>query len=238
MSLLTHRLIKLLTCRPMDLFCVLCLASFLCWITASEAKIVEKILVIVNDDIITGTELDERLFKNKELLRQLYQYDEERLSEEIEKARPEILEQMVDEILFTQEAVKRGIQVSDTEIQKFINDLKNQFGSEEAFQKALDAEGYTLDNFKKEKKKTLLLQRLIEQNFGSELGTKQSSAQVTRLYSKQNLVNRLVVAVVNFPVKKIAGFSSEVLVLGTEAEPDVVVLLDPGSHAQIGARVF
>ena len=142
---------------------------FLCWITASEAKIVENILVVVNDDVITKTELDERLSKNRDLLRQLYQYDEARLSEEIEKAKPDILDQMVGELLFTQEAVKTSIQVSDTEVQQFVIELENQFGSEEAFREALNAEGYTLDSFRKEKKKSLLLQRLIEQRFGSEL---------------------------------------------------------------------
>jgi peptidyl-prolyl cis-trans isomerase SurA len=148
---------------------VLFLVFSLCWITASEAKIVEKILFIVNDDIITKTELDERLSKEKQVLKQLFQYDEARLSEEMEKARPEILELIIDEILFTQEAIKKGIQVSDAEIQQFITSLRNQYGSAEAFEQALKAEGYTLDSFRKEKKKTLLLQRLIEQKFGQEL---------------------------------------------------------------------
>jgi len=151
--------------------CALCLVSFLCWITASEAKIVEKILVVVNDDVITKTELDERLAKQKELLRQLNRYDEAQLSEEIEKARPEILERMIDELLFTQEAVKRMIQISDDEVQEYINKLKSQYGSEEAFEEALDAEGYTLDSFRKEIKRTLLLQELVKQKFGSELNT-------------------------------------------------------------------
>jgi peptidyl-prolyl cis-trans isomerase SurA len=132
-------------------------------------KIVERILVIVNDSIITETELDDRLSKEEQVLQRLFQYDEARLSAEMEKARPEILELMIDEILFTHEAIKKGIQVSDTEIQQFVSSLKNQYGSQEALEKALEAEGYTLDSFKKEKKRTLLLQRLIEQRFGPEL---------------------------------------------------------------------
>jgi tRNA-binding protein len=75
-------------------------------------------------------------------------------------------------------------------------------------------------------------------DFGSTIGIKQSSAQVTRLYSMEKLQDRLVVAVVNFPSKKIADFTSEVLVLGTEVEADVVCLLDPGADAVIGTRVF
>ncbi|MBY0358705.1 MAG: tRNA-binding protein [Candidatus Obscuribacterales bacterium] len=70
------------------------------------------------------------------------------------------------------------------------------------------------------------------------LGIKQSSAQVTRRYDKDSLLGKLIVAVVNFPVKKIAGFKSEVLVLGSETEPDVVVLLKPENGSQLGSRVF
>src|SRR6476646_8604270 len=51
-------------------------------------------------------------------------------------------------------------------------------------------------------------------DFGTELGVKRSSAQVTKYYSKEQLINRLVVAVVNFPPKQIGPFMSEVLTLG------------------------
>jgi tRNA-binding protein len=75
-------------------------------------------------------------------------------------------------------------------------------------------------------------------DLGPELGTKQSSAQITKLYSKEELGDRLVVAVVNFPRKQIADFMSEVLVLGSETEPDAIQLLHPGEGAILGARVF
>ena len=75
-------------------------------------------------------------------------------------------------------------------------------------------------------------------DFGSEIGTKQSSAQLTVKYSKQDLQDRLIVAVVNFAPKQIADFRSEVLVLGTEEVKNAVVLLDPGQSAVIGSRVF
>jgi peptidyl-prolyl cis-trans isomerase SurA len=138
-------------------------------VSASEAKVVEKILVIVNDDIITQTELNEQLAKSKEMLRQMYQYDEAQLSAEIEKAKPEILESMIDERLFTQEAVNLGIQVKDSEIQQYISNLRDQFGSAEALQEALEAEGYTMDSFRRERRRELLRQELVKQKFGSEI---------------------------------------------------------------------
>lgn len=148
---------------------VLCLVFSLFWAVSSSGKIVEKILAIVNDDIITKTELDERLAKSKEMMREVYNYDEERLSKEMEEARPEILDQMIDELLFTQEAVKKGVQVSDAEVQKYISVARGQYGSEESFRDALKAEGYTLESFKREQKRALLLQELIKQNFGQEM---------------------------------------------------------------------
>ncbi|GIO52524.1 chaperone CsaA [Paenibacillus cellulositrophicus] len=63
-------------------------------------------------------------------------------------------------------------------------------------------------------------------DFG-ELGVKRSSAQITRRYTPEQLVGRQVAAVVNFPVRRIAGYESEVLVLGGVPEEGDVVLLAP-----------
>ena len=74
------------------------------------------------------------------------------------------------------------------------------------------------------------------------LGVKQSSAQLTALYTPEELEGRMVLAVVNFPPRRIAGFSSEVLVLGVPeqgvARQGNVVLLAPERDVEPGARVF
>ncbi|WP_151191786.1 tRNA-binding protein [Desulfotomaculum copahuensis] len=74
-------------------------------------------------------------------------------------------------------------------------------------------------------------------DFGA-LGIKKSSAQITALYRPEELAGRLVVAVVNFPPRRVAGFSSEVLVLGVPDGEGRVVLLRPEREAPPGARVF
>jgi tRNA-binding protein len=73
-------------------------------------------------------------------------------------------------------------------------------------------------------------------DFGPEIGTKRSSAQITH-YTREALLGRLVVGVVNFPPKRIAGFPSEVLVLGALDEQKGVVLLQPDDDVELGSRI-
>lgn len=68
-------------------------------------------------------------------------------------------------------------------------------------------------------------------------GIKQSSAQITKLYAKEELVGKQVIAVVNFPPKQIANFMSECLVLGTVGEEKVITLLQPERKVENGLRI-
>jgi tRNA-binding protein len=73
-------------------------------------------------------------------------------------------------------------------------------------------------------------------DFGEDIGVKRSSAQITN-YSREELQDTLVVAVVNFPPRRIGPFSSEVLVLGALDPDKGVVLLRPDRGAAIGSRI-
>ena len=75
-------------------------------------------------------------------------------------------------------------------------------------------------------------------DFGPELGIKKSSAQATKYYTKEQLLNRLVVAVVNFPPKQIGPYLSEVLTLGVPDGDGNVVLLVPEADVPIGGRMY
>jgi tRNA-binding protein len=74
-------------------------------------------------------------------------------------------------------------------------------------------------------------------DFGAALGIKQSSAQITRHYSTEDLIGKQVVAVVNFPPKQIATFISECLVLGVYDDEGGVVLLHPGKNITNGQKI-
>jgi tRNA-binding protein len=73
-------------------------------------------------------------------------------------------------------------------------------------------------------------------DFGPELGVKRSSAQITN-YAREELEGRLVVAVVNFPPRRIGPFMSEVLCLGASDEQGRIILLEPRSDVPLGARI-
>ena len=73
-------------------------------------------------------------------------------------------------------------------------------------------------------------------DFGEEIGVKRSSARITN-YTSEELEGTLVVAVVNFPPRRIGPFSSEVLVLGALDDELGVVLLRPDRNAAVGSRI-
>ena len=90
------------------------------------------------------------------------------------------------------------------------------------------------DDFPEAKKPAYRL--LID--FGQEIGTKRSSAQLTHRYRREELEGRLVVAVVNFPPRQIGPFLSEVLTLGFPDADGEVVLVGVDRDATIGGRLF
>ena len=92
----------------------------------------------------------------------------------------------------------------------------------------------TAEAFPKARKPALRL--LID--FGESLGMKRSSAQITDLYTPDSLVGCMVIAIVNFPPKRVAGFDSEVLVLGVPDSGGAVVLLQPERSVAPGSRVY
>jgi tRNA-binding protein len=75
-------------------------------------------------------------------------------------------------------------------------------------------------------------------DFGSEIGVRKSSAQITRHYRLEDLPGRQVLAVVNFPPRQIGPVLSEVLVLGVPDAEGEVVLLSPGHEVPLGGRMY
>jgi tRNA-binding protein len=78
---------------------------------------------------------------------------------------------------------------------------------------------------------------IMEIDFGSDIGVRKSSAQITKRYSQEDLLNKQIVAVVNFPKKQIANFMSECLVLGAVGSKNDIVLLNPDFKVENGLRI-
>jgi tRNA-binding protein len=74
-------------------------------------------------------------------------------------------------------------------------------------------------------------------DFGLELGTMKSSAQIIKRYDKKTLIGKQIIAIVNFPKKQIGKFMSECLVLGTEGNENDIVLLTPDLKVENGLKI-
>ncbi len=75
-------------------------------------------------------------------------------------------------------------------------------------------------------------------DFGPEVGIKRSSAQVTANYTKEDLLGRQVIGVVNFPPKQIGPFFSEVLTLGFDDENGEIILAGPDKDVPLGNKLY
>lgn len=89
-------------------------------------------------------------------------------------------------------------------------------------------------NFEKAKKPAYIL----EIDFGETLGVRKSSAQITKNYSCQDLVNKHIAAVINFPPRQIGPLMSEVLTLGFADENGNIVLFSPDKNVPLGSRLL
>ena len=78
---------------------------------------------------------------------------------------------------------------------------------------------------------------VVEVDFGSEVGVRKSSAQITHYYNSDNLVGKQVIGVCNFPKKNIAGVISEVLILGAIEKDGKVVLVHPSQETENGLEI-
>ena len=78
---------------------------------------------------------------------------------------------------------------------------------------------------------------VLKVDFGEGVGIKQSSAQITHYYNKENLIGKQVVGVCNFPTKNIAGVVSEVLILGAIEKDGKVVLVHPSQKTDNGLDI-
>ncbi|MBN1353958.1 MAG: peptidylprolyl isomerase [Candidatus Omnitrophica bacterium] len=147
---------------------------------ACPAEVIDKILVVVNDEIITQGEVDR-------ILRPIYlqyksSYSEEEFGDKFATARRNVLNTLINDKLLLSEAKRRKIEVTDEELNERIDKVKKDFASEEEFKEALAHEKLLLSEFKRKHKERLMIDMLIDGEIKGKISI--SPTEVAEYYQK------------------------------------------------------
>jgi parvulin-like peptidyl-prolyl isomerase len=152
--------------RKMKVF--LLLFAFLGGISLSGyAEITDKILVIVNDEVITQKEVDIKMapvvaqYKTK--------YSEPVLTDKLNEAYDNAVQELIDDKLVLSEAKRKKIEVADKDIDQQVNAVKKRFKTEAEFSQALEQQGLTIQTLRENYKAPLMARKLVEREIGAKV---------------------------------------------------------------------
>ncbi|MFH0764447.1 MAG: peptidylprolyl isomerase [Candidatus Omnitrophota bacterium] len=145
----------------------LILAMILATACLSRGEVVDKIAIVVNDEIITESEITRSLQPVYEKYRVLYSHD--KLFAKLEEAKQKIIQQFIDDRLILSEAKKLNVEVDEQEVDKRIDDLIKRLGSRAAFERTLSEQRITLRDLKTRYREQLMTRKLIDQEVGSRI---------------------------------------------------------------------
>lgn len=123
------------------------------------ADVVDRIAAVVNDDIITQSELEESMLPFIADYR--LRYGEEKLMDKVDEARQDALNRLIEEKLILQEAERRKITVDEQEIEERLKQVKSRFDSEEEFRQMLEDSGITMAKLKQRYKEQIMMRKLV-----------------------------------------------------------------------------
>ena len=151
---------------------------------AGDAKVVDRIIAIVNDDVITLGDLNKLVIDRARELEATYNFSPKEAREKAESERRNLLQQMIDQLILVYEARRQGITVTEPEIQEYLNAIKSQAGisSDEEFVKELRKQGYTLREYRDEVRKRIMADKLLTQELAGK--TEVSDEEVERFYQE------------------------------------------------------
>jgi len=155
---------KSFCCSTLLIGCIAALAAFG---GTAGAEVVDKIAIVVNDEIITQGEIDQTLAPVYEQYRAVYYGDE--LMRKIEEARQKIIAQIIEDRLVLSEAKKQGITVEESEVDARIADTMKRFGSQTQFERVLAQQGMTMKKLKARYKEQIMSRKLIDQKVGGKV---------------------------------------------------------------------
>jgi len=142
-------------------------ALFAVMTDSAEAAVVDRIVVVVNNEIITQREIDVMLTPIYAQYRTLYQGEE--LIRKLEEVREGIIKQLIEDRLILSEAKKLNITVDEKEINARIDDIRKKVGGEKELESMLDQQNLTLNELRARYKEKIMTRKLIDQKVGTRI---------------------------------------------------------------------
>lgn len=145
----------------------------------SSARVIDRIIAFVNDDIITQRRLDVLVNQRAFELQQVYRFSEVEAKKEAEKQRSELLDRLIRQMLLLEAALTLKIQVSDSDIEEQIQDFKNKYNipTDEEFTKLLNRDGLTFESFREQIQRNLMTEKLVMGRIIPRLQVRDSDVQ-------------------------------------------------------------
>ncbi len=133
----------------------------------ADAEVVDRIVIVVNNEIITQREVDVILAPIYAQYRTMYQGEE--LIRKLEETREQILKQLIEDRLILSEAKKQNVAVEEKEIDARINDIKKKVGTEADLENMLNEQNLTLKELRERYKEKIMIRKLIDQKVGARI---------------------------------------------------------------------
>jgi peptidyl-prolyl cis-trans isomerase SurA len=171
--------------RPRRLLPLLLAAMFVGVSTHPSAEVIEAVLVKVNGDILTKTELEQRQVQYMRA-KNLQPADDEALKKAITEITPEVVSDTIDEMLLVQRGRALNYKMTDEDFDRVVSNIRkeNKLDTDEAFQAALKQEGMTLPELRKSMERQMLIARVTQNEVMAKVGISEEEA---RQYHSEHL---------------------------------------------------
>ncbi|MDO8525470.1 MAG: peptidyl-prolyl cis-trans isomerase [Candidatus Omnitrophota bacterium] len=146
----------------------------------SIGELVDKVAIVVNDEIITDREIEHQLAPIYGKYKTIYKGP--KLVEKLEEAKQKVAQQMIEDRLFYGEAKKQNIEVDEKELDSKVRDIVRNIGSKESFDKALLEQQLTMKDLKERYRQQLMIRKLIDRKIGG--GVTVAPAEIEAYYNK------------------------------------------------------
>ncbi len=187
--------------------CIVIAVSFFFAANILAAGVIDKVLVVVNDEVITQREFDRAFFPIKQ------SYEANFKGEELEKRLEMVREALMDQLINTKLAIslarKDEVEIDEAELQSRVDAIKSYYGSDDVFLQALGEKGTNLTEFTKEIREQMMAQQIVETEVASKIVI--TPAEISDLYekNKERLVSPRRVKARGIMVRKGEGIAEE-----------------------------